>query len=268
MDTRLLPFEEYSTRFEHVKMQRDDRGILQLSLHTNGGSLQWGTPPHEELGKAFRFISADRDNRIVILTGTGDVFSGPRPTWETRGIKVRRDPDRWDITLWDGRQLEFALLDIEVPVIAAVNGPVYRHAELPLMSDIIIASDDAVFEDRSHVPCHLVPGDGIFVATSTLMGLNRARHFHLTGHSISAREAHQMGLIAEVVPKDEVLARAREIAEDLVKRPMLVLRYSRMIFTHKLKREMLDLLGYGLALEGLAAGADSSGLFPLPSTKP
>ena len=62
-------FDEYSTAYEHVAMRRED-GILELTLHSEGGSLHWGSAPHTELGYCFADVGSDPENRIIILTGT------------------------------------------------------------------------------------------------------------------------------------------------------------------------------------------------------
>jgi enoyl-CoA hydratase/carnithine racemase len=145
------------------------------------------------------------------------------------------------------------LLDIEVPMIAAVNGPALRHSELPLLCDIVLASETAEFQDSAHFPTGLVPGDGMHIIYPLLLGPNRGRYFLLTGQTLSARQAYELGLVGEVLPKDRVLARAWELAEQLAKQPLLTLRYARVALTMDLKRRLQDLLGYGLALEGLAS---------------
>ena len=99
---------------------------------------------------------------------------------------------------------------------------------------------------------NMVPGDGMHIVYPLLLGFNRARYFLLTGQTIGAQEAHQLGLVAEVLPQDKVLARAWELAEDLAKRPTLLLRYTRLLFTDYLKKRLHELLGYGLAMESLA----------------
>ncbi len=85
-----------------------------------------------------------------------------------------------------------------------------------------------------------------------LLGMNRGRYYLLTGQTLSAQEAKDLGLVAEVLPQDKVLARAWEHAEALVQKPTLLLRYTRLMFAEYIKRRMQDLLGYGLAMEGLA----------------
>ena len=241
----MAKLEEYTNKYETVRMERKD-GILQITLHTNGDTLQWGGVPHEEFGYAFADIGSDTDNKVVIMTGAGDAFSGPRPS-----VLLRRTPREWDKTYWEGKRLLTSLLDIEVPMISAINGPALRHSELPLLCDIVLASEDAVFQDSAHFPNGLVPGDGMHIVYPLLMGTNRARYFLLTGQVLSAQEAQEIGLVNEVLPKREVLPRAWALAEELAQRPPLTLRYTRVVLTLHIKRLLQDMLGYGLALEGL-----------------
>ena len=86
-----------------------------------------------------------------------------------------------------------------------------------------------------------------------LLGLNRGRYFLLTGQTIEAQEAKQLGLVSEVLPQGDLLPRAWTLARQLAQQPDLVLRYTRVAMTQHVKRAMQDLLGYGLALEGLGS---------------
>jgi enoyl-CoA hydratase/carnithine racemase len=241
----------YATKYRTIRMERRD-GILQLTFHTDGGPLRWGMLPHGEFPDAFADIARDRENRVVIMTGTGDEFSGVRASPQTTSFTARPTVETLDRIHWEGRALLMNLLGIEVPVIAALNGPAWRHSEIPLLSDIVLASDTTAFQDSAHFMSNMVPGDGMHIVYPLLLGFNRARYFLLTGQTIGAQEAHQLGLVAEVLPQDKVLARAWELAEDLAKRPTLLLRYTRLLFTDYLKKRLHELLGYGLAMESLA----------------
>lgn len=250
--------EEYAEKYACARMERAD-GILQVTLHTDGGSLRWGLGPHSELPDAFADIARDRDNRVVILTGTGEEFSGPAAVPGQSAINPDITAETFDHVHRDGRKLLMNLLDIEVPVIAAVNGPAWRHSEIPLLSDIVIASETTAFQDSAHFANGLVPGDGVHIVYPMLLGMNRGRYFLLTGQTLDAQAALAHGLVAEVLPQAEVLARARTLAEELTAKPTLLLRYTRLMFTEYLRRRMQELLGYGLALEGLALMEKPSG---------
>ena len=86
-----------------------------------------------------------------------------------------------------------------------------------------------------------------------LLGVNRGRYFLLTGQKIEAEEAKTLGLVNEVMPQAELLPRAWELAEQMAQQSDIVLRYSRVAMTLVIKRQIHDLLGYGLALEGLGS---------------
>jgi enoyl-CoA hydratase/carnithine racemase len=143
------------------------------------------------------------------------------------------------------------LLNLEAPVIGAVNGPAFVHAESLVMSDIVLASEHAVFADKVHVMGNVVPGDGVHVWWPMVLGPNRGRHSLLSGAEIPAAEAMALGFVAEVVGHDKLLERAWEVALELARKPPLMLRYTRVALTQHIKRRLLDDQGYGLILEGM-----------------
>jgi len=245
-------FEDYKDRFKYVRLERQD-GILEVTIHRDGGSALWEAGEggiHDQLGEAFYLIGRDRETKVMILTGAGENFcegmdhSGPRSPM---------GPDFWDRILKEGKDLLTNLLEIDVPIVGAVNGNAYIHAELVALSDIVIAAEDARFADKTHAIYGVTPSAGVHVVWPMLLGPNRGRHFLLTGAEIDAAEALRLGVVAEVVPKDQLRERAWAVARELAKKPQLMLRYTRVATTLELKRRLLSDLGYGLVLEGLAA---------------
>ena len=240
---------DYADKYQHAKVERRD-GILQVTLHTEGGELKWGGPPHEELSFLFADIARDYENKVVILTGTGESFcANPPPTGS-----ANLNSSAWDRVYNEGKHLLMNLLNIEVPMIAAVNGPAHRHAEIAVLCDIVLAAEHSTFQDSAHFPNGTVPGDGVHLVWPLVLGPNRGRYFLLTGQKISAQEAYAFGVVNEVLPRERVLPRAWELAGQIASRPTLAIRYARVAMTQTLKRMMIEDLGYGLALEGLAAG--------------
>ncbi len=245
---RVTPrLEDYGTKYRNARMDRTD-GILEVTFHTDGGELVWGHRPHAELGYLFEDIGRDPYNEVVILTGAGESFIAS----EDMGA-AQITPRDWQRVHADGKRLIMSHLDVEVPMIAAVNGPATIHAELALLCDIVLAADTAVFADAPHYPLGLVPGDGVQVVWPMLLGMNRARYFLLTGQHLDAREALALGVVNEVLPPAQLLDRARELARLVKSRPRATVQATRTAMVHQIKKAMHDNLGYGLMLEGVAA---------------
>lgn len=252
----MAKFHEYANKYQHIHMERRE-GILQATFHTDGGTLQWGPVPYVEFPKCFADIGSDPENKAVIFTGAGDDFSGPYATPQNH--RPQKTPRGWYNEYWGGKRLLMNLLDIEVPTIAAINGPAYRHSELPLLCDIVIGSETVVFQDTGHFMNGLVPGDGMHIVYPLLLGMNRGKYFLMTGQAIGAKQALDLGLLVEVLPRDELLPRAWALAELFVKQPPLVARFTKAILTQHIKRMVHDTLGYGLAVEGMAVAEGWSG---------
>jgi enoyl-CoA hydratase/carnithine racemase len=108
-------------------------------------------------------------------------------------------------------------------------------------------------QDKPHFEFGIVPGDGVNLLWPEVIGSIRGRYFLLTRQELGAQTAKEWGAVNEIVPADELLQRAREIAEGLAKLPPLTTRYTRIALTQKLRRIIDEGAGYGLALEGISA---------------
>ncbi|HKD65639.1 MAG TPA: enoyl-CoA hydratase/isomerase family protein [Candidatus Binataceae bacterium] len=244
-----VKFEDYKDRYRNIRLERKD-GILLVTLHTKGGPFKFSAEFHTDSCDAFANIAADFENRCVIVTGTGESFCD--------GLDFNADitdPNVMARIQWEGRKMLLNLMDIEVPVIGAVNGPALIHAEMGVMHDIVICTEDTAFQDIPHFPGGTVPGDGVHVIWQHILGPTRGRYFLLTGQKIPAQEAKDVGIVNEVVPRGKLMDRAWELARMITERPNLVVRYSRLVLTRNYRKLLEAETGYGLSLELFAATA-------------
>ena len=107
----------------------------------------------------------------MVLTGTGDSFmaaiDGPSLGHLTKPMGA-------DVEYMEGRRSVQRLVDLEMPIVAAVNDSASVHSEYALLADVVIASDTAVFSDFPHPAFGIVPGDGMHIAWEEVVALNRA----------------------------------------------------------------------------------------------
>ena len=242
-------FANYQYGFPHASLSRSPEGVLEVVLHTNGGTLVFNGHTHEEFVDLFHQIGQDSGNRVVILTGAGEAFID---RIDPEGFDFFT-PRGYDKIYREGKKVLSNLLDIAVPVIAALNGPTTVHSEYVLLADIVIATPDTVFQDKPHFALGIVPGDGIHSLWPEVIGSIRGRTFVLTQQIIGAEEAKALGVLSEIVERDRLLDRAREIAERIARLPPLTASYTRVALTQKLRRVVEESVGYGLALEGISA---------------
>jgi 6-oxocamphor hydrolase len=242
----------YGQNLQYIHLERTD-GVLEMRLHYEDGPLKVVHGFHSEWAQALADIARDPENKVVILTGTGDVFCHhlDYTTFTNSaalgGAKSSAgdENDRW----WHSAATMENLLAVPCPMIGAINGPARVHAEFGLLCDVVLASQDAVFQDAPHFANGVVPGDGVHVVWPLLLGPNRGRYFLLTSQTLAAREAFDLGIVNEIMPLGELMPRARELAHEIARRPMSVLRSTRELLTAEIRRRAERNLRYGLQLE-------------------
>jgi enoyl-CoA hydratase/carnithine racemase len=241
-------FDTYRASFPNARLTRSKSGVLEVAFHTDGGTLVFDGHIHEQFVDLFHVIGSDPDNRVVILTGSGNAFMTMSP-----GGFDFFTPQGYDKIYREGRKVLMNILDIEVPLIAAVNGPARLHSEYVLLADIVLATPSTVFQDKPHFEFGVVPGDGVHLLWQEAIGTIRGRYFILTRQELDAETAKEWGAVNEIVAADKLLPRAREIAEGLATLPSLTTKYTRIALTQKLRRIIDEGVTLGLALEGISA---------------
>ena len=212
-------------RFEALRVAR--RGaVLEVTIaHPKSELNAVDALLHDELTALFRALRREREARAVLLTGSGRAFcAGGDFGWlpELRGL-AKLEPLRSD-----AKQLIWDLLDVELPIVAALNGPaVGLGASIALLCDVIFMADSASLADP-HVRVGIVAGDGGVVIWPLVLGPARAKEFLLTGDRVDAGTAERWGLVNRAVPAADLLGEARAFAERLAAGAPLALRYTKL----------------------------------------
>jgi len=181
-------------------------------------------------------IHDDHHVRCVILTGNGPSFSAGG---DIRDMKRQATPAVSEIDIRHEyrrgiQRLTLTLFNLEVPVIAAVNGhAIGAGLDLACMCDIRIASEKAKFAE-SFVRLGIIPGDGGAWLLPRIVGMSRAAELAFTGDTIDAQQALAWNLVSRVVPHDELMAAARELADRIAQHASHGLR-----LTKRLMREAI-----------------------------
>jgi enoyl-CoA hydratase/carnithine racemase len=243
---------DYFAAYRHLRLSRDDKGVLVAEFHSSGGPYIMNAQGHTEFVDAFHRIGQDRGNKIVILTGAGENFITD-VEWTSFGDVD--DPGVWSRIHDEGAQTLENIANIRVPVIAAIEGRAHVHSDYALLANVIVAADGATFQDVAHFGVGVTPGDGIFTTWSYRAGAGRAEAFLLNPQPLPAHTAYEWGVVAEVVSNGKAVLRARELADLYLRAPEVTRRNTRIHFIQPLKERVVREVGYGLSLEGASSAA-------------
>jgi enoyl-CoA hydratase len=202
---------------------------------------------HDEFGELFAALKREGDARAIVLTGgTKRAFSaGGDLSWFPR----LRDVAVLDRLRRTAKQLIWDLLDVEVPIVAALNGSAAGlGASIALLCDVIVMAEGASIVDP-HVRVGLVAGDGGTAIWPLLIGPLAAKRHLLLGEPLVAEDALRLGVAAEVVPAAEVESAAIAWAERIASMPPLAVRGTKVAMNSTIKRALLDTFDLSTALE-------------------
>lgn len=200
-------------------------------------------------------IQNDLTVRCVILTGAGSAFSagGNVKQMRDKGGIFGGSPIKTRESYRRGIQkIPLAIYDLEVPVIAAVNGPaVGAGCDLACMCDIRIAGRRAFFAE-SFVQLGIIPGDGGAFLLPRAVGLSRAAEMAFTGDRVDAETAAEWGLVSQVVDDDQLMDAANALAARIAKNPPEALRMAKRLLREGQKTDLKGVLELSAAFQALA----------------
>lgn len=204
-----------------------------------------------ELRRIWDDLADDMSVNAVVLTGAGDWFSvgGDVKAMSDRpGGDVLEEGEVHDPMV--SRRLVTRQLELDKPIVCAINGDcVGLAATHALLCDITVMADDARIGDSHVNKVGLVAGDGGTVIWPLLIGVNKAKEFLMRGTLLKGREAGELGLVNHVVPRDQVLAKAHEIAQELADGPTWAIRWTKLSINQIVKDRVNRLLEASMALE-------------------
>ncbi|MDO8434594.1 MAG: enoyl-CoA hydratase-related protein [Candidatus Binatus sp.] len=211
---------------------------------------------HHELEQIWLDVRSDQDVNAIILTGAGRAFCAGGDVKGMAGGtlaggtgKAGKGRGRGPIAASNGRRVVENMLDVEQPIIGAINGDaIGLGATLALLCDITVVSEKARFAD-THVKVGIVAGDGGAVIWPLLIGPNRAKEFLMRGNFINGAEAGRIGMVNYAVEPEQVMPKARELAQELADGPTLAIRWSKLAVNKWLKQQANLILDASLAYE-------------------
>jgi len=244
---------DYS-EYEHLKIEVADR-IATVTLNRPDRLNAVNSRLHHELENVWLDLGADRDVNAILLTGAGRAFCaggdvrGMGAGEMMTGKQKRGRFDRGAIVAANGRRIIENMLDVEQPIIGAINGDaIGLGATLALLCDIIVVSEKARFAD-THVKIGVVAGDGGAVIWPLLIGPHRAKEFLMRGNFINGAEAGRIGMVNYAVAPEQVMTKASELAQELADGPTWAIRWSKLAVNKWLKEQANLIMDTGLAYE-------------------
>jgi enoyl-CoA hydratase len=241
--------------YEFLKVEVADR-VATITIHRPDSLNAVNNLVHHELEQIWLDVRADHDVNAIILTGAGRAFCAGG---DVKGMaagsltsstgKQGKGRGRGPIAASNGRRLVDNMLDVEQPIIGAINGDaIGLGATLALLCDITVVSEKARFAD-THVKVGIVAGDGGAVIWPLLIGPHRAKEFLMRGTFINGAEAGRIGMVNYALAPEQVMPKARELAQELADGPTWAIRWSKLAVNKWLKQQSNLIMDASLAYE-------------------
>jgi enoyl-CoA hydratase/carnithine racemase len=227
-------------------------GIGCITLNRPDRLNAWDTPMRGKVSEALAAFNADPQVRAIILTGAGDdAFSAGQDLAETMAFTSGADAERWFLS-WRG--FYDGLRNLEKGCVAALNGVTAGSAfQFSLLTDVRVGHPETRMgqpEINSGIPSVLGP-----MLMLPRIGLSRTVELTLTGRMMGGEECRQVGLIHHLVPREQVMTKAREVAEELASKPPIAMRLNKRRFKEVTQADFDEAFTQGAAIEAEAFAA-------------
>ncbi|HEY3428010.1 MAG TPA: enoyl-CoA hydratase-related protein [Acidimicrobiia bacterium] len=232
--------------FKSIRIERADQVLVATIARPDSPLNAVDAVLHHELATLFRLLRRERQARAVLLTGEGSAFcAGGDFSW----FPTLRSTERLVELRRDAKQMIWDLVDLELPLVVAINGPaVGLGATIALLGDVIFIAEGAHVADP-HVRVGIVAGDGGTAIWPLLVGPARAKQYLLTGDPVPAQEAERIGLVNRVVPAAELMTEAMAMASRLAEGAPLAIQYTKVAVNQLVKQALQAAFDYATGHE-------------------
>ncbi len=232
----------------------EDRvAVLTLNRHDLRNALT-GSNLIDDIVSTADWVNHCKDVSVLVITGAGSAFSagGNIRDMAERGGDFAGDvaecADRYRKGI---QRIPLALHEVEVPIIAAVNGPAIGAGfDLANMADVRIASEKAKFGE-TFLNLGIIPGDGGAWFMQRQIGYQRAFELTLTGRVVEASEAKELGIVLEMVSPDDLMPRALDMAKRIASQPPKATRLTKRLMKAAPRMELKDFLDLCAVFQGM-----------------
>jgi enoyl-CoA hydratase len=241
--------------FEYIELERHEDGILLVRLNSRTPRNEINLRMHREMADLWSVIEADKESKVVVITGSGEFFAGGGD------VKIVKDmiEDRSVLqdVMHENTEIFYKMISCEKPIVSAINGDVIgAGVPIALLADVSIIAADASISD-GHARLGVPAGNHAAALWPQLCGLAKAKFYLMTADNISGPEAERIGLVTFCVSRSEVMDKAMWVARKLARGSQNSIRANK-----KSLNNWLRLAGphfdYSVALEMIAfQGADA-----------
>ena len=234
--------------YQHILIDKTD-GIALLTLNRPEVLNATNFQLHNELSRIWLDLGGDSEVRVAVVTGAGTAFSAGGDFEMIE--KAIGNPEIVASNMQEASDIVHNMINLDKPVVSAINGvAVGAGLAVALLADISIASEKARFTD-GHVRLGVAAGDHAALIWPLLMSMAKAKYYLLTCDFLDGKEAERIGLVSMVVPHEELMPKAMEVARKLANGPQSATRFTKKALNQWLRMAAHTAFDYSLALEML-----------------
>ena len=238
--------------YRHLLFEKKPNGVVLITINRPELLNATNARLHWELTQVWLTIDADPEARVALITGAGKAFSAGGDLELVE--EMAGNPEAAERTMREASDLVYNLINLEKPVVSAINGvAVGAGLVVALLADVSVIAESARLTD-GHTRLGVVAGDHAALIWPLLCGMAKARYYLLTSDFVDGKEAERIGLVSLCVPREEVLGKARAVADQLAAGSRNAIRWTKRalnnwlrqagpIFDQSLALEMLSFMG-------------------------